>query len=189
MRAKARCGKLRRVNILRLGTGAWLLWVALLFSAKVSAEVHAATPPQTAPQDFAAFVPGARELEGRIIAPCCWTQSIDIHGSEVSSALRTEIRSRLQKGESAADIERSLVDRYGAKVLAVPPGSRLGGAGILLALALSAGGIGAVVLLRRWQRRSRSDTPLNSDGKKSEPTGPDALDARLDAELDRLDRD
>jgi cytochrome c-type biogenesis protein CcmH len=170
--------------------GAWLV-AGLLFATNAPAEVHDApgAAPGAAPggaQDFALFVPGARELEGRIIAPCCWTQTIDIHGSEVSSALRTEIRSRLRKGESADSIERSMVDRYGARVLAVPPGSRLGGAGILLALALSAGGVGAVVLLRRWQRRSRREEPSEH---KPESAGPDPLDARLDAELARLDRD
>ncbi|MFZ5897472.1 MAG: cytochrome c-type biogenesis protein [Myxococcota bacterium] len=142
---------------------------------------------QQATVSFDKYVAGATELEGRIIAPCCWTQTIDIHGSPVSTELRQEIRQRLTLGESAEAIERSLVERYGAKVLAVPPGSQLGSVGIGLGLVVLGAGIGAVALLKRWQRRSGDP----SEAPKPQPAGlTDAeLDARVDAELSRLDRE
>lgn len=161
-----------------------LLWLplatALAVSSAYAAEDHGA--PQSAELDLTKHVPGAAALEGRIIAPCCWTQTIDIHGSPASTALRQEIRARLAKGEDARAIEESLVERYGAKVLATPQGSRLGKTGVFLAMAMGAAGVGAVMLLRRWQRRSGSGTaPARS------PNTRDALDERLDAELSRLE--
>jgi len=84
-----------------------------------------------------------------------------------------------------------LVERYGAKVLAVPVGSRLGSAGGILIVAMGAAGLGAVVLLRRWQRRSKpEDDGSGAPGGKRRPRPNDAaLDARIDAELAQLDRD
>lgn len=136
--------------------------------------------------NFDQYVPGAAALEGRIIAPCCWTQTIDIHGSPISTELRQEIRRRLTAGESADAIEKSLVERFGPKVLAVPPGSRLGSAGILLGLGMLGAGVGAVVLLRRWQRRS-APLPLGATPAAAGAPNDAELDARVDAELSRLD--
>lgn len=127
-------------------------------------------------------VPGAAALEGKIIAPCCWNQTIDIHGSESSSELRSEIRRRLKAGESAEQIEASLVERYGAKILAVPKGSRLGGAGIVLVIGLGVAGAGAFGLLRRWQRRSQGRPKTKGQAKER-----DAMDDRIDAEIADLD--
>lgn len=134
--------------------------------------------------DLTEHVPGAAALEGKIIAPCCWNQTIDIHGSPAASALRSEIRSRLKAGESAEAIERSIVERYGPKILAVQAGSQLGTTGLLLALGMGAAGIGAVAMLRRWQRRSSE----RDSGASSKPaTARSDLDDRLDAELSRLE--
>lgn len=150
----------------------------------------AADPEAKSTANFDAYVPGAAELEGRIIAPCCWTQTIDIHGSEIATELRQEIRRRLTAGESADAIERSLVERYGEKILATPPGSRLGSAGGLLALGLVGAGVSAVFLLKRWQRRSGESAPTKDKlAAAGAQTGDAELDARLDAELARMDRD
>lgn len=180
VRGAPRRGKLSRVMRKSL---LWLPLAAVLaVSSAQAAEGHGASA-ESAELDLTKHVPGAAALEGRIIAPCCWTQTIDIHGSPASTALRQEIRTRLAKGEDARAIEQSLVDRYGAKVLATPQGSRLGKTGVLLAMAMGAAGVGAVMLLRRWQRRSGSGTQPSSRSQNTR----DALDERLDAELSRLE--
>src|ERR1051325_4864412 len=116
--------------------------------------------PEAPPEDPAkyaeelqGYVPGASALEGRIIAPCCWTQTIDIHGSEVSNDLRREIRKRLKAGETSEAIEASLVQRYGPRILAVPPGSPLKTVATLLALGMVGAGAAAFMMLRRWRGR------------------------------------
>jgi cytochrome c-type biogenesis protein CcmH len=165
-----------------------LLAIALLVSWQSAAHAHEPAAPGTETVNFDTYVKGAAELEGKIIAPCCWTQTIDIHGSPASTALRQEIRQRLTAGESSEAIESSLVQRYGSKILAVPVGSQLGSAGGFLIVAMGAAGVGAVVLLRRWQRRSK---PTEGAATKPAELAPAdaALDARIDAELASLDRD
>ena len=161
----------------------YLLALTLLAPPTLAAEDSAAASAK-AELNLSEHVPGAAALEGKIIAPCCCNQTIDIHGSPASADLRREIRSRLKAGESAAAIEQSIVDRYGQKILAVPTGSRLGKTGVLLAVMMGAAGVGAVMMLRRWQQRSVSSAPNEGGGRAS---GRDALDDRLDAELSRLE--
>ena len=134
-------------------------------------------------------VPGAARLEGRLLAPCCWNQTLDTHSSELALELRREIRSRLKAGERPDAIEASLVERYGTRIRAVPDRVPLGAlAGLALVGFLGVGG-GAGYLLIRWRRRAVKA----STGASSVVSGdslPDAerrLDARLDAELARMD--
>ena len=138
--------------------------------------------PQKYAEEFQGYVPGASALEGRIMAPCCWTQTIDIHGSPIANDLRREIRKRLRAGESADAIQASFVSRYGDKILAVPPGSPLKTFATLVALGMVGAGAGALVMLKRWRGRS-----LVPAGTPKKAAGDAQLDARLDAELRALD--
>lgn len=167
----------------------WLpLAITLAAFPAAGADEHGSTP-DAAELDLSQHVPGAAALEGRIIAPCCWNQTIDIHGSPASTALRREIRARLLAGESPEAIEKSFVERYGEKILATPQGSRLGKTGVLLAMVMGAAGVGAIALLRRWQRRSGVEGGKTATAGAAAPEGGgrDALDDRLDAELSRLE--
>ncbi|MGC4063079.1 MAG: cytochrome c-type biogenesis protein CcmH [Polyangiaceae bacterium] len=134
-------------------------------------------------------VPGAERLEGRLLAPCCWNQTLDVHGSEIAYALRREIRTRLKAGESPDAIESSLIERYGSRLRAVPDRVPLEGAAVvgLSGLFVAAGGL--VVLLVRWRRRRTASDLPSVDPAEAERLGKasDGLDARLDAELRRLD--
>src|SRR6188768_83055 len=168
----------------RLG---WLLAGALsvLPVAALAAEgEHAAhVPASEAGEDLDEYVEGASRLEGRIIAPCCWNQTIDIHGSEPSYELRREIRRRLKAGESADAIEASFVARFGPKILAVPDSSPLGSLATVLSLAFGGVGIAGYFMLKRWSRAGkagdaqRSKKAAEKDGGSS--TKADALDERL----------
>lgn len=170
----------------------WLLLGALtLLPAAAEADgqhvPHAAASEAGA--DLTSYVAGASRLEGRILAPCCWNQTIDIHGSEQSYQLRREIRTRLQAGESADTIEASLVTRYGSKILAVPNSSPLGGLATLLALAFGGVGVAGYFMLKRWSRAGKTgDAELRQKASQAEPSTAksDALDARLDRELSEI---
>src|ERR1700761_8241218 len=110
---------------------------ALTFGSLLTVAAYADGPPaQPVPSasvspenDFGADiqgdVPGASAIEGRLMAPCCWTQTIDIHDSDIARSMKHEIRRRLRNGESADVIQASFVDRYGPKILAVQPNSQL----------------------------------------------------------------
>lgn len=136
-------------------------------------------------EDFATYVEGASRLEGRIMAPCCWMQTIDIHGSPVSDELRAEIRRRLKAGETPDAIEASFVQRYGPKILAVPNSSPLGGVATLLAIAFGGAGVAGYFMLKRWSRAGASKRKPEPKSVASEPKR-DALDERLDRELSEI---
>jgi cytochrome c-type biogenesis protein CcmH len=128
----------------------------------------------------------ARALEGRIKAPCCWSQTLDIHGSPVSQELKAEIRTRLRRGETSAEIEADFVDRYGERILAVPPDSPLGNFALVALLLAALAGGGVFFLGRKWKGRSSEDTS-GDDGRgdgDGDGAGDDEYDARLDAELE-----
>jgi cytochrome c-type biogenesis protein CcmH len=137
-------------------------------------------------EELQGFVPGANRIDGMIRAPCCWNQTLDIHGSEVSNGLRREIRRRLLAGESEEAIVASLVDRYGERILAVQPGSPLKGVAVLLSVTMALAGVGAFVLLRRWRARGAAQKPKKK-GLAAEQAGSGEYNARLDAELRALD--
>jgi cytochrome c-type biogenesis protein CcmH len=136
-------------------------------------------------EEVQGYVEGASYLEGRIRAPCCWNQTIDIHGSESSNQLRREIRKRLRGGETVDQIEASFVARYGERILAVPPNSPLVGVATALAVGVIFAGALAAFAMVRWRRRGRgfAEGPLPAKDAKR-----DEWDDRLDQELEKVDR-
>lgn len=137
-------------------------------------------------EDLQQFVPGAARLEGRIMAPCCWNQTIDIHGSEPAYELRREIRRRLKAGETSDVIEASLIKRYGQKILAVPDSSPLSGVATMLAVTFGAAGVGAYYMLKTWKRRADDKKKAAGKGGGGAEPKRDALDDRLDRELSEI---
>jgi len=139
----------------------------------------AAVPP------FGTPAPGETRLEARLIAPCCWAQTLDVHPSEPATALRREIRARLLAGETAEAIEDDLVARYGDRIRALPRGQEGGsptvvaGLGILAAIAA----VALIAMVRRWLRASAVPPPAPPAGVGKE----DAYDRLLDDELRALD--
>lgn len=136
-----------------------------------------------ASEDLRSFVPGAAALEGKLLAPCCWNQTVDIHGSELSNSIRREIRTRLRAGESAETIQASFVERYGPKILAMPADSPLVSIAVIVLLCISVAGFAGYQMLKRWQRAGSAP----AKPEKRDVSSNERLDARLDAELKALD--
>lgn len=55
-----------------------------------------------------------------LIAPCCWSQTADVHRSEAAQEVKDYIRSALQKGQSKDQIIAAFVQAYGERILAKP---------------------------------------------------------------------
>jgi cytochrome c-type biogenesis protein CcmH len=149
---------------------------------------HGATP-ETA--DFREYVAGASRLEGRLLAPCCWNQTLDIHASEPTYQLRSEIRRRLKAGESPDAIEQSIVQRYGQKILAVPDSSPLVSVANLLGLGFAGAGVAAYFMLKRWRVAGAASAAADKKKRAKADAGAepkrDALDERLDRELEEIE--
>lgn len=135
-------------------------------------------------------VPAAGEitLERRLLAPCCWNQTLDQHESDLATSLRHEIRARLHAGEAQSAIEDDLAARYGERIRAVARGEDPGGAMPFIVGfgALFAGG-SVIALLRRWRRASSRARPEGAAITADATIPADAEDARLDEELRALD--
>jgi cytochrome c-type biogenesis protein CcmH len=166
--------------------------LALMLSLGASISGPAlAHSPQLPPQDdygddIQGNVPGASAIEGRLMAPCCWTQTIDIHDSEISLSMRHEIRRRLRNGETAEAIQASFVERYGPKIMAVQSNSQLKNVFIGLSVVMGGAGVAAAMMIGRWRKQS----PASPGVKLNEsPAVPDKWDEKLDAELKQLDDD
>jgi cytochrome c-type biogenesis protein CcmH/NrfF len=72
-----------------------------------------------------------------------------------AQAIRTEIRRRIDAGQSRREIEAYLEGRYGSDILLTPPSSGIGGlVWVLPVVAIVGAAAGLGVALRRWSRRS-----------------------------------
>lgn len=124
--------------------------------------------------------PGEKMLQSRLLAPCCYVQTLDVHESDSAQELRLEIRRRLYEGETVEAVEQSLVLRYGERVRAAPPSDPMRVVAPVLLVLAAVAAAGVIVVLRRWRRASAAHKPAPA-------SPPDAYDERLDAELKALD--
>jgi cytochrome c-type biogenesis protein CcmH/NrfF len=122
-------------------------------------------------------------LEGRLLAPCCNLQTLDVHASPLATELRREIHERIAAGESATRIEASLIQRYGSEMRAAPQGSdtRLLIAPFAFFFVLAATAIAAW----RLRRSFGPATPIHA-ARTLPATVVQNADDRLDQELDLL---
>jgi cytochrome c-type biogenesis protein CcmH len=130
------------------------------------------------PGDPDATAEEARRLESYLVAPCCWTEPLDVHDSPLAHDLRDEISARLGRGEPALAIERDLVARYGERIRAVPSGIETVAGWGSASLAL----VGLALVVRRSRARSALPPPATTPSSSAAE-----LDARLASELAALD--
>ena len=62
----------------------------------------------------------AREIEGNLIAPCCWTQPVSEHYSEIAEKIRKEVHEMVAADRSRDEILDYFVAQYGERILAAP---------------------------------------------------------------------
>jgi len=98
-----------------------------------------ATPAALTPQQHATI----KRVEQSLLAPCCYSQSVDQHMSPVAEEMRAEITQMVASGENEAAILNHYKSLYGERILIIPSGE----AGRVL-FALPAAGVvlGSVIL-------------------------------------------
>jgi len=159
--------KLRRMMSLRRAT-LLVSWMLCLIAACDDSSTHTA-------------VRSARSIEGRLWAPCCWTQTLDVHESELATALRAEIEQRTRRGETGDGIEDDLAARYGARIRAVPKGEDPRAImPALVGMGLGTTLLALFILVRR--------TPYTPNISLTLGTQLDEYDAQLNAELARFEK-
>jgi cytochrome c-type biogenesis protein CcmH len=103
-----------------------------------------------------------QHLEKAVLAPCCYTETVAQHQSEIAVMMRVEIAKWVAQGRTDEEILDTYAKRYGAKVL-VDPNTIPKGWTLVVPWAVAClGGFGAAWMLWRW-RAARLATPAPSD--------------------------
>ncbi|MCS7043259.1 MAG: cytochrome c-type biogenesis protein CcmH [Bryobacteraceae bacterium] len=64
----------------------------------------------------------ARSLQEKLVAPCCWSESVASHRSEIAAEIRAEISRMVAEGKSDREILDFYKAKYGARILMEPEG-------------------------------------------------------------------
>lgn len=146
----------------------------LRWPAPAVAGLAAAPSPERVEREAAA-------LTERLVAPCCWRESLREHHSPLAEELRAEIRGRLAAGEAPPAIEADLIGRYGPKLRAFSPDwDPRRTTGVIVALVV----VGGLVWLVRWTRRRRPVAVSAAAPALADPRLEDLLDDELASATD-----
>jgi len=140
-----------------------------------------------------------KQLFWSLICTCgCPRETLGSCTCGTAHARRDELRELLADGKGIEEIKNLYAQRYGMQGLAVPPNKGIGRAVWAVPVVAILIGAGSVLLaLRKWKKRGDDDPPAGKTGGGS-GEGDDAtpgetkkreeLDARIDRELEELDR-
>jgi cytochrome c-type biogenesis protein CcmH len=156
-------------------------WLLLAWPAVASHPPSGSGPAATGQAEHPDHAVGEEAVFMRLLAPCCWQQTLDVHDSPLATELRGEVRALLRTGQSPEAIEQAMVARYGDRIIALSREDPLDSVSVALAFVALAVGAALIWAGLRWVRASPSDA---EEGK---PKGRDAYDDRLDAALEELD--
>lgn len=100
--------------------------------------------------------PRERALQEKLVAACCWSESISFHRSETAAEMRAELKTMIDSGLSDEVILQRFQEKYSSRVLVEPQGGKS-----LLIYAVPAVltiicAIGLAWLVRRWVRTAQS---------------------------------
>ncbi len=125
-----------------------------------------------------------RKIEGRVMAPCCYTQTIRDHDSQVAVEMREEVTAMVASGKSEQEIITYYRTKYGETILVVPDGltGRLLTATPVLLFIASAGLL--VVFIRKTV--NARDKPVTQGEPIRREAGTAAIRERIRAEVGEL---
>ena len=122
----------------------------------------------------------AREIDGNLMSPCCWSGLVSRHDSQVAREIRQQTRQMLAAGKSEQEILDYYVSLYGERILASPRPRGFNLLVWILPCLLSVAGIAfLVLLLRYWTRRKPAMAEAGSAGSPLD----ESLQVRIDQEL------
>jgi cytochrome c-type biogenesis protein CcmH len=92
-----------------------------------------------------------QRLEKAVLAPCCYTENVGQHQSEIAVQMRVQIAKWVEQGRTDEEILNTYAERYGAKVL-VDPNTIPKGWTLVVPWAFAIlGTLGAAWMLWRWR--------------------------------------
>lgn len=101
-----------------------------------------------------------RRLQEKFIAPCCWSESVAVHRSEIAAEMRTEIGRLYREGVSEKEITARYVSQYGERILMEPTGVKSIWLIVIPVAVAMAGTLMLVLYLRRRPRPQPEPNPV-----------------------------
>ena len=95
-------------------------------------------------------------LQDKFIAPCCWSESVLHHRSEIAGEMRQEIAALVQADKSDREIIDTFIARHGRRILREPEGTASWVLNSVLAAMLVFAILAVVVVIRRLRSRAPS---------------------------------
>jgi len=122
-----------------------------------------------------------QKVEKRLLAPCCYTQSIAEHGSDIAVQMRGEVAEMVASGESESEIVEHYRGIYGDRILIVPDGMT---GRILFSLPVAIAALACLVLFVCFRKMLRSGRQERiRDVSQEYPLLSDALKKKIEREL------
>lgn len=116
----------------------------------------------------------AREIDGLLIAPCCWRQPVSAHFSPAADEVKAEVRRLLNVGLSKDEVLDKFVVEYGERILAKPKAAGFNLLAYFLPVVfLALGAAVALLIIKKLRPRAeaaavQSHTSAKVDSKVSE---------------------
>jgi cytochrome c-type biogenesis protein CcmH len=102
----------------------------------------------------------AREIEDNLIAPCCWSQPVSEHDSEVAQKIRKEVHEMVAAGRSRDEIMDHFVAQYGERILTAPRAKGFNGLVYILPwVALALGAWLLIIILKKLRAPVPASNP------------------------------
>jgi cytochrome c-type biogenesis protein CcmH len=95
----------------------------------------------------------AAALQRVLLAPCCWSEPVAAHRSEVALEMRAEINRLVAEGKSDREILDYYKSRYGMRILIEPEGGRSFWMHLVPPIVILAGCGWVIFLIHRWIQR------------------------------------
>jgi cytochrome c-type biogenesis protein CcmH len=122
-----------------------------------------------------------QKVEKRLLAPCCYTQSIAEHGSDSAVQMRGEVAEMVAEGKSESEIVEHYRSIYGDRILIVPDGMT---GKILFSLPVGISALACLVLFLCFRKMLRSGRHEHvADVSQSRPVLNNALKEKIEREL------
>jgi cytochrome c-type biogenesis protein CcmH len=122
-----------------------------------------------------------QKVEKRLLAPCCYTQSIAEHGSDIAVQMRSEVAEMVASGKSESEIVEHYRRIYGDRILIVPDGMT---GRILFSLPVAIAALACIVLFLCFRKMLRSGRLERTRAvSQSRPVLSDALKEKIEREI------
>jgi cytochrome c-type biogenesis protein CcmH/NrfF len=112
-------------------------------------------------------------LENTVLAPCCYTEPVSIHQSEIAMKMRLEIAKWVEQGKSDDEILAEYKGRYGAKVMVDPRSIPQEWSYVVPWMMTIAAGTALSVMVWRWRRRAPAPAMVSTQNLPDLPPDED----------------